>query len=103
MWPREERWGHASWSWFLREGGPNPPPPTHTPVKLLPLLFGGPTRDPGFSGLHRTLQVLPEGVLGSHGWDSGQPAGRQSDRLWQVGSRAPCILAAPWKGGAAPF
>lgn len=52
-----------------------PDPPPHTPVKLLPLLFGGPTWDPVFSGLHRTLQVLPEGVLGPHGWDSGQPAG----------------------------
>lgn len=54
---------------------PDRPPHTHTPVKLLPLLFGGPTRHPVFSGLHRTLQVLPQGVLGPHSWDGGQPAG----------------------------
>lgn len=82
---------------------PEPPAPHTHARETAAVAFRGPTRDPGFSGLHRTLQVLPEGVLGSHGWDSGQPAGRQSDRLWQVGSRAPCILAAPWKGGAAPF
>lgn len=76
MWPREERWGHTSWSWFLREGGPNPPPPTHTPVKLLPLLFGDLRGTPGsqaYTGPCRCCRGrpgLPRLGQWSAGWET---------------------------------